>query len=128
MGAIFLAKKNNKRRRGRLRNSHKKRQVTILLLQRDGRNCHWCGQWMTWTMAREGYTTPQTDITIDHVLSLNDGGGNDDDNLVLSCRACNEARGLESQRVALSERATSRGDRRPSRGRAAVNPSPVTVG
>jgi 5-methylcytosine-specific restriction endonuclease McrA len=78
-------------------------------------------------MAREGYTTPQTDITIDHVLSLNDGGGNDDDNLVLSCRACNEARGLESQRVALSERAISRGDRRSAPWAGAVNPARVTI-
>jgi 5-methylcytosine-specific restriction endonuclease McrA len=85
----------NKRRQGRLRNSHTKRRVVIELLKRDGRNCHWCGEWMTWSRAKERKGRTPTDLTIDHVQPLAKGGSNRDDNLVLACRDCNEDRGLE---------------------------------
>lgn len=33
------------------------------------------------------------DVTIDHVVSLKDGGTQGDDNIIACCRGCNESKG-----------------------------------
>ena len=49
----------------------------------DGARCAWCNRLTL-------------DPTIDHLVPLSLGGTNDPDNLVTSCRRCNEQRGAQS--------------------------------
>ena len=41
---------------------------------------------------RDLHDAPPTDITLDHVVTRSDGGGNGEDNLVTACRTCNCSR------------------------------------
>lgn len=49
------------------------------LAERDGDECFYCGD--------------PSPATVDHVVPVVMGGTTSDENLVLSCRACNEAKG-----------------------------------
>ncbi len=54
-------------------------RVRFTILNRDGFRCQYCG------------VTPQDGarLHVDHVISLNDGGSDDDSNLVTACTDCN---------------------------------------
>lgn len=53
-------------------------QIRLRVLQRDGYTCHYC----------RGEATE-----VDHVIPRALGGGEDDDNLVAACVACNRSKG-----------------------------------
>lgn len=55
------------------------------ILQRDNFTCRYCGQF-----------APNVTLEVDHVIPYVEGGTDEDDNLVTSCRACN--RGKEALR------------------------------
>jgi len=62
------------------RNSSSKKQK-ILLIERDGSNCFYCGKPLG------------EDITIEHLMALNNGGKNSLGNMVLAHRWCNNEAG-----------------------------------
>lgn len=86
--------KLSKSRKGHLRKSGVRRRVAIELLQRGGRHCHWCGDRLEWLQLSCGLLGPDNDLTVDHVEPASLGGSNENDNLVLACRACNQERAL----------------------------------
>ncbi len=53
------------------------RTLSVAVLERDGRVCHWCGD---------------TATTADHVIPRRAGGTDDLGNLVAACRRCNSGR------------------------------------
>lgn len=55
------------------------------LRQHDGGECSYCGITMDFRVGK----TP-TSATIDHLMPMSRGGGDEDENLVLCCRSCNE--------------------------------------
>lgn len=60
------------------------RRVRLLVLQRDGWCCHWCGR---------------AADTADHLVPLAAGGDRlDPANLVAACRSCNSARSNNPER------------------------------
>lgn len=66
------------------------------LLERDGRNCHYCGVKTTCYTSRErraglAQTKPRY-TTIDHVIPRSKGGLNTLENLVICCYRCNDLR------------------------------------
>ncbi|WP_411828422.1 HNH endonuclease [Pseudomonas veronii] len=73
----------------------KRRRVVATLRKRDGDDCFYCIR----PMARE-------DMTLEHLLSLRDGGTNCYANLVLACGPCNHAAGHLAviEKVKLRER------------------------
>jgi 5-methylcytosine-specific restriction endonuclease McrA len=52
------------------------------VLERDGSRCRYCGK-----------RIPKGLVTIDHVMPVSQGGGDDTDNLVVACRSCNYSKG-----------------------------------
>lgn len=61
------------------------------LVQRDGPGCRWCG---CLTYERGSNPERRGDArTSDHVVPKSRGGSNRDDNLVIACHRCNQARG-----------------------------------
>lgn len=63
-------------------NSERKRRKKQQLRERDGDCCHWCCVYLyDWEM------------TLDHLIPVSYGGGNSNDNLVISCYRCNNRRG-----------------------------------
>jgi len=61
-----------------------RRERRLALYMRDGLACVWCGS----GLEDEGVT-----LSLDHVVPVSKGGGNDSRNLVTSCRKCNSVRG-----------------------------------
>jgi hypothetical protein len=57
--------------------------IQAQLYKRDGPNCFYCGK----------ETVKGEDRTVEHLLSLNDGGNNNLSNLVIACEPCNKAVG-----------------------------------
>jgi hypothetical protein len=55
------------------------------LLDRDGNQCFYCGKEMA-----------DNDMTLEHLLSINHGGGNRMENLVLAHKECNKEAGHKS--------------------------------
>lgn len=55
-------------------------KVRARILDRDGCQCRYCGDWAD---------------TVDHVLPIASGGSNDDTNLVACCRYCNTSKGAK---------------------------------
>lgn len=51
------------------------------ILQRDGFTCQYCGR-----------TPPSVVLHVDHVVSVAEGGGNEDENLVAACSDCNHGK------------------------------------
>lgn len=60
----------------------KRKKVTALILERDGVDCFYCGK----------ETDDQT-RSLEHILSVADGGNNDPANLAIACKSCNLAVG-----------------------------------
>lgn len=58
----------------------KKRRFEVF--KRDGFTCQYCGE-----------TPPNVILHIDHIISVKDGGSNDEDNLITACQACNLGKG-----------------------------------
>jgi len=54
--------------------------VSWAVFRRDGYRCRYCGR-------------DDVPLTVDHVITWEDGGPSIEDNLVTSCRKCNKARG-----------------------------------
>lgn len=63
------------------------RRRMLLLAERDGEHCVWCGKTLSYRSA---------DATVDHVRCRSDGGADAIDNLVLACAACNHRRANRS--------------------------------
>lgn len=57
------------------------------IFARDGFCCRYCG-----AQAGEG----STELVIDHVVSVADGGGNEMDNLITACQSCNGGKSSRS--------------------------------
>jgi len=55
-------------------NSAQWKKIRLRILNRDGRECYWCGM--------------DAD-TVDHIIPVAKGGLDIDDNLVAACRKCN---------------------------------------
>jgi hypothetical protein len=55
------------------------------ILERDALTCQYCGR-----------RAPAVDLHVDHIISVNDGGSSDDDNLITSCSDCNFGKGAQS--------------------------------
>ena len=64
----------------------RRREVVAKLLIRDGPQCFWCQEEFD-----EAWVP-----TIDHITPIAEGGGNEQENLVLACTWCNEKRGTKS--------------------------------
>ena len=52
------------------------------VFKRDGFTCQYCGR-----------QPPEVVLQVDHIVPVADGGGNDEMNLLTSCRACNLGKG-----------------------------------
>lgn len=63
-----------------------RRKIATQLINRDGYNCHYCGCVLENSIA--GYNPKGA--SIDHVIAQDNGGSDNLDNLVLSCRKCNQ--------------------------------------
>lgn len=72
---------------GRL-TSVKRRRRVARLLERDGNRCHICDQ----EFDPEAVQNSPGEMTIDHLVPWNEGGGHHLDNLKLAHRRCNEGR------------------------------------
>jgi hypothetical protein len=59
----------------------------IRLVIRDGGLCHYCKREMTKVDGRG-----QRGMSREHIVPVSHGGPNDDDNMVLACRGCNNSR------------------------------------
>ena len=73
------------------------------IFKRDGFICRYCGA-----------TPPTVILHVDHIIAVASGGGNEDDNLVTSCDACNlgkGARDLKQAPASLSSRAADVAER-----------------
>lgn len=55
------------------------------IFKRDEFTCQYCGR-----------KPPAVLLEVDHVISVSEGGGNDDHNLVTSCFDCNRGKGAQS--------------------------------
>jgi hypothetical protein len=55
------------------------------VFKRDGFVCQYCGS-----------HPPQAILHVDHIIAVAEGGGNEADNLVTSCEACNLGKGARS--------------------------------
>jgi len=55
------------------------------VMQRDGFKCRYCGR-----------GCPDVELTIDHIISVNDGGVDDFFNLITACKECNAGKGRKS--------------------------------
>lgn len=60
-------------------------------MREDAVRCHWCG-WEV-VQADGPHPWPKNAATVDHLKPKCSGGSNEQDNLVIACRACNERRG-----------------------------------
>ena len=56
-------------------------RLRMAILQRDRHTCRWCGD------------RNPINLTIDHIIPVSRGGGNDPDNLQVLCRSCNSSKG-----------------------------------
>jgi hypothetical protein len=62
------------------------------ILERDGFRCRYCGR-----------GAPDVELAIDHVVSVVDGGGDEESNLVAACVECNGGKGRRSLRQGRGE-------------------------
>lgn len=63
----------------------KRKTVEELLVERDGATCFFCGT--------TDFTATNGKPTLEHLLSISEGGNNHLSNLVLACETCNKAAG-----------------------------------
>lgn len=61
-------------------------RLRFAILERDGFRCRYCG-------AR----APDVELEVDHIVSVNDGGANDETNLTAACFRCNRGKKAQSQ-------------------------------
>lgn len=61
-------------------------RLRFAILERDGFRCRYCG-------AR----APDVELEVDHIVSVNDGGTNDETNLTAACFRCNRGKKAQSQ-------------------------------
>lgn len=61
------------------------RRLRFEILKRDGHTCRYCGA-----------QAPDVPLTVDHVIPVALGGGNDPTNLVTACQPCNAGKGSTS--------------------------------
>jgi 5-methylcytosine-specific restriction endonuclease McrA len=80
-------------RRARIRNQGFERGVTVpALRKRDGDNCHYCKQVMTFASSARG-NRPGNKATLEHKQAIARGGEHTFGNCVLACWSCNSAKG-----------------------------------
>ena len=65
----------------------RRKEIRKLLAERDGRECHYCGTKLGLGKSARRRTN------IDHIVPQSQGGSDDLDNLLLSCRTCNTRKG-----------------------------------
>ena len=66
----------------------------LAIYDKSGYRCHYCGTCLTYDTA-----------TIDHIIARENGGQNNDENLVMACRSCNSRKNkktLEEFRLFIS--------------------------
>jgi len=63
----------------------KKKSVEDLIIDRDGKECFYCGT--------TDFSAKGREITVEHFLSISQGGNNNIANLAIACANCNEAVG-----------------------------------
>lgn len=85
----------------------------LVILERDRRRCHYCGQLAD---------------SVDHVLPKIDGGTDDPTNLVACCTPCNSRRSLEHQRARRGRPPYRARRATPYRARRADPPTPPPAG
>lgn len=79
-----------------------KRILNSFIYERDGGRCFYCERGVSF----RGWSWPPTkpepsDATLDHIIPFSEGGSFTSENLVLSCKECNEQRGKLSADVFL---------------------------
>lgn len=77
------------------RNMHGYYALRWKILLRDDFTCRYCGQ-----------HAPDTKLEVDHIQPIEEGGSDNEDNLITSCYACN--RGKSALRIMVSRRTTTR--------------------
>jgi len=65
-----------------------------LVLERDGRVCHYCGKALPL----------KSSACLDHVVPRSKGGSDDPDNLVVACKRCNTQKGNSDLGVYIARR------------------------
>lgn len=74
----------------KIRNSKRKAILKTQLVERDGTCCHYCKREMIIQCLPEwNGALPDGAATLDHKVSLGEGGTHELDNLVLACYRCN---------------------------------------
>lgn len=73
----------------------RQRAWRALLRENPGVNCHWCG------IVCSGKDNELDAPTIDHLLAQVLGGKNNIENLVISCRKCNNSKSLAEEKLAI---------------------------
>lgn len=66
------------------------RRKRLRIFLRDDWRCFWCSESVDMNATMQD--SPRS-ATVDHIIPIARGGGNEDVNLVTSCNACNHARG-----------------------------------
>lgn len=72
---------------GNGRNSTRRQRRVLILRERDGECCYYCGVEMCFAIRSGGLK--DHDATIEHVHPLCEGGSDDFDNMCLACNYCN---------------------------------------
>lgn len=78
----------------------KRRSVEELLIERDGAICFYCGGF--------DFSGSEGKPTLEHLLSISDGGNNHLSNLVLACEPCN----MEAARLPIIQKVKLREEKR----------------
>jgi HNH endonuclease len=67
------------------------RDLRWIIIRRDGRHCHWCGDRMVVDQHCRAMAT------LEHLTPKSQGGTNDLRNLAVACADCNEGRAHDAQ-------------------------------
>lgn len=71
---------------------HKRRKIKIW--QRDKFKCFYCDEDLKWEY-ENNYPSPNTRITVEHLMPKSRGGTNRNENLVTCCRSCNQKQAVK---------------------------------
>lgn len=88
-----------------LSKSKDRRKMRVLLRERDGDDCHWCGERMRFSEGEPMVNSDQNFASIEHLVERRRGGSNDPSNLVLAHHRCNRQRDRNQALTAAALRA-----------------------
>ena len=70
----------------------------LRIAERDGTLCHWCKAQLHLRQLEPHLSEQGTRwATLDHLVPISEGGGHDDENLVLACYKCNTTRNTSEE-------------------------------